>query len=319
MTTFDGNPSVEYGGPREEKNSSFVLLCGLATTAVALFGVYILDRVTEDFHIMGWYANYILPVGAIIVGVAASSGYGLASWFSGIKITRGLLWSVLGLQLLAYFVAQYIEFSGMHLVHRSTGQRVGFLEYFDLMARSFSWKQDNGQQGQPLGVWGYAFRLLEIAGFAGGGLIIPAVMRSVPYCQSCQRYMRTKQLVVFPGSVPARKVKKSDTAATAAYEAEQLKAYEDGKQTWEKLKENATNARGTEFRTKLTELESGTKPAMKLPRRFSLKLVCCKRCSSGWLQVHELTGQGKQLKTADFGRLDLTAEFVRSVWTDRGV
>ena len=314
MTTPETNPSITYSGPREEKNSSFVLLCGLATTALTLLGVYVLDRAAEDFHIMGWYANYILPVGAIVVGVAASSGYGLASWFSGIKITRGLLWSVLGLQLLAYFVAQYIEFSGLHLVHRVSGERVGFVEYYDLTARSFAWKQDNGKAGEPLGIWGYAFRLLEVVGFAGGGLIIPVVMRGVPYCQSCQRYMRTQPLVMLPGSVPARKVKKSDLAGTAAYEAEQGKAFEDGKQTWETLRQFGAGGKGTEFQAKLAELQLGSKAATKLPRRFSVKLIRCKRCSSGWLNAQVLTGQGKQLKTAEFARLDLAPEFVRSVW-----
>src|SRR3974390_2762117 len=95
---------------REERSYLPVILSGLATTALALLGVYVLDVTAEDFHIMGWHADYVLPVGAVIVGVVASSGYGLASWFSGVKITKGLLWIVLGLQLLAYFAAQYVEF-----------------------------------------------------------------------------------------------------------------------------------------------------------------------------------------------------------------
>ena len=314
MTTPDTNPSIPYTGPREEKSSAFVLLCGLATTALALFGVYVLDRTAEDFHIMGWYANYILPVGAVIVGVVASSGYGLASWFSGIKITKGLLWSVLGLQVLAYFVAQYIEFSGLHLVHRATGEKVGFLEYYDLTARSFAWQQDNGKPGEPLGIWGYAFRLLEMAGFACGGLIIPAVMKNVPYCQSCQRYMRTQQLVHFPGSIPQRKVKKSDVAGRAAYEAEQEQAFEAGKQIWETLKQLVSQSKGPELSAKLADLQAGAKAATKLPRRFSLKLVRCKSCSAGWLHVHVLTGHGKQLKQVEYAKQDVTPEFVRSVW-----
>src|SRR5262249_50527370 len=96
------NPSVMGYGPREEKSYSMVLLAGLATTVLALVGVYVLDVIAPDFHIMGWYANYILPAGALIVGMVASSGYGLASWFSGIKITSKLLWIVLVLQLGAY-------------------------------------------------------------------------------------------------------------------------------------------------------------------------------------------------------------------------
>ena len=313
--TPEPNPSVTYTGPQEEKSNSLVLLCGLATTALALFGVYILDRGASDFHLMGWYANYVLPIGAVIVGVVASSGYGLASWFSGIKITRALLWMVLGLQLLAYFAAQFIEFNGLPLVHRGTGTPVGIFEYYDFVARSFAWKQHNGEAGQPLGAWGYAFRGLEVIGFVGGGLIIPAVMRKAPYCQSCQRYMRSQQIALFPGSVPVKKVKKSDVAALSAYEAEKERALEQGKQTWEALRQLAANARGPEFRTKLAELEPGKKAAAKLPQRFSLKVIRCKRCASGWLHVHLLTGQGKQLKQTEFARLDLHPEFVRSLWS----
>ena len=86
-------------GAREERSHSLVLLSGLISTALALLAVYILDTKTEDFHVMGWYANYVIPIGAILVGVVASSGYGLASWLSGVKITRSLLWTVLVLNL----------------------------------------------------------------------------------------------------------------------------------------------------------------------------------------------------------------------------
>ncbi len=312
--TEDANPPVTYRGAQEEKSHSLVLLCGLGTTAFALFGVYALDQAATDFHIMGWYANYILPVGAVLVGVVASSGYGLASWLSGVKITKGLLWTVLGLQLLAYFAAQYIEFKSLHLIHRATGAPVGFLEYYDFVARSFAWRHDHGQAGQPLGAWGYAFRVLEVAGFVGGGLILPALMRKVPYCQACQRYMSTREIAVIPGSVAARKVKKSDLAAVSAYEAEQEQAFESGKQTWESLRQWALAARAAEFRAKLAELDPGQKAAGKLPRRLSLKVVRCKRCASGWIDVRVVSGQGKQLKQAEFARLELSPEFVRSVW-----
>jgi hypothetical protein len=203
----------------------------------------------------------------------------------------------------------------LHLVHRASGAPVGFFEYYDLAARAFAWKQDNGQTGQPLGIWGYAFRGLEMLGFVGGGLIIPAGMRKVPYCQSCQRYMRTQAIALFPASVPAKKVKKSDVAAMSAYATEQEQAFEQGKQTWESLRQLAADGRASEFRAKLADLGPGKKAAAKLPRRFGLKVVRCKRCASGWLHVHVVAGQGKQVKQTEFARLDIKPEFVRSVWS----
>jgi hypothetical protein len=164
-----------------------------------------------------------------------------------------------------------------------------------------------------LGIWGYLFRGLEVLGFIGGGVLVPAVMRKVPYCQSCQRYMRASQLAMFPGSVRAKKVKKSDVAAMAAYEAEQQEAFDQGTQTWESLRRLASDSEAPAFRNKLAELQTGKKASAKLPRRFSLKVVRCKHCYTGWLRVHLLTGQGKQLKQIEFARLDAHPDFLRSI------
>ncbi len=311
-TTQEVNPAPAAMGPREEKSHSLVIISGLLTTALALFGVYLLDTRTEDFHIMGWYANYVIPIGAILVGIVASSGYGLASWLSGVKITRGLLWTVLVLQLAAYFAAQYIEFANLKLVHHD-GRPVGFFEYFDLAARSFAWKQKDGSMGQPLGAWGYAIRGLEILGFAAGGLIVPVLLRKAPYCQACQRYMRTQQLGVVPASVPVKKVKKSDADGLATYQAEQEQAFAGAKQTWEKLSQLATSNQAPEFRKVLAELEPGKKQAAKLPQRLSLQLVSCARCQGGWLKATLMVGQGQNLKQTEFARADLHPEFVREV------
>ena len=311
-TTPEAIPTSAPAGPREEQSYLPVLISGLATTALALLGVYVLDTKT-GFHIMGWYANYVLPIGAVIVGVVASCGYGLVSWFSGIKITRSLLWIILALQLAAYFAAQYIEFKSLHLVYRSTGTPVGFIRYYDAAARSFAWKQSDGSMGRPLGGWGYAFRGLEIVGFAAGGLIVPLVLRKKPYCQACQRYMRTRQLGLVPASVPVKKVKKSDAAGLAAYQAEQQQALDRGKQIVEALRQQAADAKPAEFQKILAELGPGRKQTARLPGRFSLQLVHCNRCYAGQFVVKLLLGQGKQMKQTDVSRTELNSEFARSL------
>jgi hypothetical protein len=298
---------------REERSYLPVILSGLATTALALVGVYVLDVKAEDFHIMGWYADYVLPIGALIVGVVASSGYGVASWFSGVKITRSLLGIVLLLQIGAYFGAQYIEFKNLHLVHRHSGAAVGFFEYYDFVARSFAWKQENGSAGEPLGVWGYFFRALEVVGFVAGGLIVPLVLRKAPYCAECQLYMKTRQLGLVPASVQAKKIKKSDLEGKAAYDASQQQAFDSGKQTITGIQQLATANNTADFQKRIEELKPGRKSASSLPGRFSVQLVHCKRCYAGQIISMLLVGQGKHLKRTEFARADLHQEFVRSV------
>jgi len=253
-----------------------------------------------------------LPAGAILVGMVASSGYGLASWFTGIKITRKLLWTVLALQTIAYFAAQYIEFKQLHLVHRE-GHEVGFLEYFDLVARSFAWKQDDGSPGQPLGMWGYLFRGLEITGFAAGGLIVPAVLRKTPYCEPCQRYMRAKQLCLIPASLPLKKFKKRDTEGKASHDAEQNQAFERGKGLLESLRQAAVANKSPEFQTALTELGARQKETGKLPLRISVSLVRCLGCHSGRLGATLLAGQGNKTQRTDLGVTVLEQDFVRAI------
>jgi len=293
----------------------FVLAAGIATSALTLFAIYWLDRKTDDFHVMGWYWHYIIPIGAILVGMVAASGYGIVSWFSGIKIVRLLMVAVVVLQVGVYFGAQYIEFKGMHLYYKDTGNAVGFIEYFDLNARSFAWKQDNDKAGEPLGVWGYLFRALEIVGFAGGGLVVPALLCTQEYCDPCRRYMRSKVVASIPGSIKPQKFKKADIAGAAAHQEQQAAAAESARQFLEMLRQMAAEGRAEDFKKATAPLmtrKSG-KAAYLLPVRYTVHLVGCRQCGTGWLKFQQLTGQGKQMKTTDLGRYAATPEFVTAM------
>ena len=312
MNTAPSHPESAAPNPERSEIPGYVLvLCsGLGTTALTLFGIHLLDIHDPDFHIMGWYAEYVIPAGAFLVGVLAATGYGLASWLSGIKIVRGLFWAVLFLQVAAYFAAQYVEFKHMDLVYTDTQKPVGFFEYFDMNARAFAWKQEDGTMGSPLGIWGYAFRGLEIIGFALGGLVVPAAMFKKPYCDGCRRYMKGRTLAMVPGSVPAKKTKKSDTAGRAEQQAEQEKALAAAQELLAMLRQMALEGRADEFLKAIEPLKSHKKKTTKLPIRYRMGLAYCSKCQSGWLRVWQMTGQGKQLKQTELARGEATPQFV---------
>src|SRR4051812_17886967 len=93
---FVASPTpLVYAPPGQTTKMPFVVLAsGLTTTTVALFGAWAAQKYGDE-NIMGWYANLVIPVGALLIGLVASSGYGIASWFSGVKIHRWLLGLIL--------------------------------------------------------------------------------------------------------------------------------------------------------------------------------------------------------------------------------
>lgn len=290
-----------------------VLMSGLLTSAATLVGVYWLGKNTDDFHIMGWYANYVIPAGAMIVGVAAASGYAVASWLTGTRISRGLLLAVLLLQTGAYFSAEYVEYRDVTDGLRRRGLMIGpgpsFPQYYDFKARSFAWKGPANRPGQPLGGWGYVFVLLGAAGFILSGLIAPAVLYAVPYCDRCQRYMARRLLGVLPASVPVKKVAKGDPAAMEAQAREQQQAAVDADGAVARLRTAIAEGRTDTVKQEL--LAAGAAKAnQKLPRRVRVSLVWCKSCQEGRIVMVLASGAGQSQQEAKLAEDAVPAAFV---------
>jgi hypothetical protein len=308
----DVAPVLAYGPPPRSRNRvAAVVVAGLVTTGLTLFGVYLLNHNTDE-RIMGWYANYFIPVGALIVGLLAGLGYGVVSWITGVKIRKALLWTIVGLQVWAYFAAQYIEFRSMGpLVLKRTGEPLTFAKYYHLQAVSWAWKDNtkNGKVGEPLGLPGYFFKLLEIVGFVGGGIIAPALMMAAPYCELCQAYMKTRQLVLIPacnkGKFIGKKNEQEKQADAALFEA--------GKQKLLELDETIHAQDGLAFARKIELLKPESAGAGKLPARFRVSLVRCKLCSAGIVRHELIAGKGNRTSAQKLSEAHVTPEFVRAL------
>jgi len=300
-----------------------VVLAGLLTTAATLAAVWWLDTHTKDFHVMGWYADYVLPVGAAMVGVAAGVGYGVASWWTGLKIRRGLLGVVMLCQLGGYAAAEWVEYRGELADALAEQEAEGvpaeerdvpmtFVEYFHLRATNFRW-DNHGKPGNPLGMWGYLFVGLAVVGFVGGGLVIPGVMMFKPYCDDCTRYMRTRQLGILPASAPFRKVSKKDPADQLAFAEENARAAEVLKTKLDRISDLAAKQDGYGLRQELPAQTMGERRQVsKLPARLAVSLIHCPGCRKAHLQPTRITGQGKQIKQTKLEILKAGPEVVRA-------
>jgi hypothetical protein len=289
-----------------------LLLGGAISTGLALAGVYFAQR--HGTNLMGWYANYVIPAGAMLVGIVASSGFGLSSWYTGTKITRAPLAAVVAILVVGYFVAKYLEYR--QLVPGGAlddGTSLGFWTYFDLTTRAFRWAPKyGGQPGEPFGTLGYAMRGLEITGFALGGLVAPLVLRHKPYCESCQRYRRTRTLAWVPASVAARKVGKRDLEGNAALHAEHEAAFQAGASKIQDLMTAAAAGDAIGLRAQLASA-GPSRVAQKLPTRIAVEIVHCRSCADGLLRARSFSGHGKHIVVRNLAETKLSPATVAAL------
>jgi hypothetical protein len=280
-----------------------VLLAGALSTALALAGVWAIARFTDE-NVMGWYANYVIPVGPLLVGLVASSGFALGSYLSGAKITGSLLWMMLAFLVGAYALGQWLEyrqlFPGGAVL--DDGTELGFWGYFDLVTRSIAFTDRNKVAGHPLGVWGYLVRVGDLVGFTAGGLLIPFGLRNLPYCSACAAYMRRPVVALLPADVPRKRISKKDTAALAAHEASRQGAQAQAEAGLARLYQAAGAGDGAGFTATVAEVGplSARRATHKLDNRLQVRAVHCRRCGAGELRTELVTGQGKQVRSKPF-------------------
>lgn len=286
-----------------------VILGGLATTLLTLAAVWAIEG--RGVTVMGWYLDYVIPIGALGVGLAASSGYGLVSWLRGVRISSRLLVGIFAIQIGVYFAASWIQYASYAPVYED-GTAVPFTTFFDATTRAFAFVGKDGAQGTPYGVWGYLFRALDVCGFCLGSLIAPAVLRGRAYCESCSLYMRSAKSLWLPASVPFVKAKKGDTATASQHEAAQREAYERALAALDELHGLAEANDASGFRDRMKQIEITGREAQKLPQRIAVALARCPRCESGEMRSALWSGHGHGQQSRELGRSPLAQFFARS-------
>lgn len=170
-----------------------VYLCGLGTSALALWLVHYLNE-HQQFNVMGWYVNAVLPVGALLVGVASGLGYAIASRVLQVKLSKAFVMGMITTAIIDYIAAQYLTYT--HLIEQAgvSPESYTFLAYIreisEGMTFTSSRSSSSNSPGSPLGLWGYLFKFLEMAGYALGAMFPSLTVFGMPYCRACQQYLK---------------------------------------------------------------------------------------------------------------------------------
>ena len=317
-----------------------VIACGLFTTALALLGVFALEKYAE-FDLMLFFVRLILPAGAMIAGAVAASGYALMSYWLGVKIRREFLWLVCGLLLASYFAAHYVSYltTGPYQAYASTpwGERIdesqapanpsirdrGFLEVYHLKSTNMTWSDRRSSSSSrdktaptQLGSWGYAFILLGIVGFVGTGLLILKAVGAGEYCDLCEQYMKAKVRCTWPASLPAKKFKKKDAAEELAYNAESEQVNKMAMERAEELKKRISAGDANGINQLLVEKSTLSAKQLKaLPMRIEVKQCKCGKCHSGWILSQVAIRAGDKIQYVEISKVEVAPVLARAIET----
>jgi hypothetical protein len=146
------------------------------------------------FSVHGFTLSLIIPLGAIFAGIAAAQGYFWGSRWLGHRPTRLLLVNILLVAAGTFFLVHYLSYMRLAIDGLPVRNYIAFPSYLNLVLTQTSLTirgedLDEMRTIRTLGGWGYLYALLQVLGFAVGGLIVYAHLKDLPYCGTCHKYL----------------------------------------------------------------------------------------------------------------------------------
>jgi hypothetical protein len=176
------------GAMNRTVRDSLVVAAGLCTSVLTTFLLW-LSLHFLHFAIYG-FSYWFIPIGAVLCGVAAGSGYYWAAKKLHRKATTLILANLLSMAVSTYFVVQYLQYYSMDVNGRHVRDFLSFTAYLDLMIRSQRvGLMMTGLDTGALGVFGYVLLLVQIGGFAYGGFYLFSKLRVRAYCDKCEAHL----------------------------------------------------------------------------------------------------------------------------------
>lgn len=168
-----------------------VAACGFVTSVLTALAVVVVSKMTGfDFFTFNiWIA---VPVGSVLTGFAAASGYYFGSLYFHKRAGLSLLLQMVVIAGLTQLLIYYMQYNTLVL---NDGRRVSdfipFGQYIDISLTSAHYRvgramTDTGEVGS----FGYWLAAFQFVGFLVGGLAVYGYLWSKPVCQTCNQYLR---------------------------------------------------------------------------------------------------------------------------------
>lgn len=168
-----------------------VAASGLLTSVLTALAVVAVSRMTgfDVFTLSIWV---VVPIGAVLTGFAAASGY----YFGSLYFHKRAAWPLLvqmvviagATQLLIYYMgySTYVLDDG-----RRVADLIPFDRYLNISLTSAHYRFGRGAtDADEVGSFGYMLGAFQFVGFLTGGLFLYLLLQAQPVCQTCNLYLR---------------------------------------------------------------------------------------------------------------------------------
>ena len=189
---IDGRPVMMTSSKSRSNDNPLILACGAGTSVLTAGALVAVEHAT-GWELHTWMFLLVVPVGAVVVGMIAASGYYVgAKWRDrrpGPAVLAGMVSVAAGTWLLTYV----LRYETLVVNGTPVCNLVGFGTFLDLAIRAETltvrFQGMSGDTG-PVGGWGYFFAGLQVLGFAGGGAAVYGMLAAQLYCDRCSAYGR---------------------------------------------------------------------------------------------------------------------------------
>lgn len=173
---------------KSTRQDLMVTICGAVTSLLTSLLVVWLEQ-TFGLSIYG----FTPPLGALLCGGVAASGYYAGYRFFNHKPKPIMLLNMVAISLGTYFLIQYLSYSKAMVEGERVSDLISFGRYWDIVTTNqvvqLNMRGRKVGDAVELGQWGYLYSLLQVGGFALGGWAVYRILSSQIYCDKCSLYL----------------------------------------------------------------------------------------------------------------------------------
>jgi hypothetical protein len=169
-------------------------LCGAITSALTA-AILVFIELKWNIAIYSFTAWVVLPAGAMLAGMAASSGYYFGARLLNFRPAKDLLVGIVAISTGTFFFIYWLEWVFLTVDGKPISEAIPYSDYLTYMITHTSVSLLHGGLNNSLDLGsggGYVYAALQIIGFAVGGFCIYVYLVGLPYCKECRLFLKDK-------------------------------------------------------------------------------------------------------------------------------